>query len=279
VRARTGAVVVCSLQDEAPWIDAMGSPWSERVWTAIRGLSAHVDAFISVSEHYAGVVLERTGIARERVSVVPIGVDPADYPAASPDPAAPVIGYMARMSEAGGLGDLVEAFVRLKRQPGRAALRLAVTGGLTHDDDGFLAGVRELLAREGMARDVEFIDDFGFERRRRFLQSLTLFSVPGTAQTAFGLFVLEALASGVPAVQPAAGAFPEMLGATGGGVLYDPGDPGALAGALASLLDDPARARELGRRAREGVARHYAVAAMAGRYLDLYRAARGSRGG
>ena len=130
-----------------------------------------------------------------------------------------------------------------------------------------------------MTRDVEFIDDFGFERRRRFLQALTLFSVPGTAQTAFGLFVLEALASGVPAVQPAAGAFPEMLGATGGGVLYDPGDPGALAGALASLLDDPARARELGRRARAGVARHYAVDAMAGRYLNLYRAARGARGG
>jgi glycosyltransferase involved in cell wall biosynthesis len=214
----------------------------------------------------------RAGIAADRVRVVPIGVEVDSYPAASPDPAAPVIGYLARMCEACGLGDLVDAFLRLRER--RPALRLAVTGGKTHDDDHFLREVRGRIERAGASGSVAFLADFGAESRRRFLSSLTVLSVPGTGQTAFGLYVLEALAAGVPAVQPRAGAFPELIEPTGGGLLYDPFEPGALERALAALLDDPARARELGRRAREGAARHFSVDAMAEAYLDIYRSVR-----
>ncbi len=79
-----------------------------------------------------------------------------------------------------------------------------------------------------------------------FLSGLTVLSVPATYGEAFGLYVLEALAAGVPVVQPRHGAFPEILAATGGGILCEPNDPRALADAFESLLLDPTQARALG---------------------------------
>ena len=65
--------------------------------------------------------------------------------------------------------------------------------------------------------------------------------------------MLEALANGVPVVQPRHGSFPELLEATGGGLLVNPDDPADLAAGLRRLMDDPALAEELGSRGREAV--------------------------
>ena len=59
----------------------------------------------------------------------------------------------------------------------------------------------------------------------RFLQGLDVLSVPTTYREPKGLYVLEALANGVPVVQPRHGSFPELIEATGGGLLVNPDDP------------------------------------------------------
>jgi glycosyltransferase involved in cell wall biosynthesis len=79
-----------------------------------------------------------------------------------------------------------------------------------------------------------------------FLRSIDVFSVPTTYRDPKGLFVLEALAAGVPVVEPAHGAFPEMLADLGGGRLVPPGESSALANTLAELLNDDAALRRLG---------------------------------
>ncbi len=263
------APVVCSLQDEHSWLDAMVEPYRRRCWEAMSEKARDVDAFVAVSHWYAGQMGERMGIPRDRIAVAPLGIElDGVEPAVPADP--PVIGYLSRMGECLGLGRLVDAFIQLKQNPRLEGLRLRVTGGETSEDRPFLAELRGKLRRQGLAEDVEFLDDFQGAARHEFLRSLSVLSVPVLEGEAFGTFIIEALAFGVPVVQPAVGAFPEVVEATGGGVVYDPEKEGALVEALGQLLLDPEHARELGRRGRETVLREYSVEKATQRVLAVY---------
>jgi len=85
--------------------------------------------------------------------------------------------------------------------------------------------------------------------------------------------VLEAMARGVPVVQPAHGSFPELIDATGGGMLTAPGDIAALANALAELLFDPERRAKLGAAGRDAVRDGFTDDHMASKMLAVYRGA------
>ena len=100
-----------------------------------------------------------------------------------------------------------------------------------------------------------------------------MFSVPTTYVEPKGLFLLEAMACGVPVVQPNHGAFPEMIARTGGGVLAASESGPDIANALYDLWRDPARAAELGRRGAEGVRAHYTTDHMAREVMAAYRSA------
>jgi glycosyltransferase involved in cell wall biosynthesis len=218
--------------------------------------------FISVSEYYAGVMRSRLGLGPSRVRVVRPGIKLKDYPSVVASPDSPTIGYLSPLCDAKGLTDLIEAFAILRQRPGLAALRLRVAGervagGMRRAD------LRRQLAKDGLAEQVEILPEPKAGAKPEFLRSLTVLSVPTREPEAFGVHVLEALASGVPVVQPRHGAFEEMLELTGGGVLFEPGDVQALAAALEGVLTYPARARELGGRGREGVAEHFSSGRMA----------------
>ena len=107
--------------------------------------------------------------------------------------------------------------------------------------------------------------------RRRFMKELTLLSVPSTRPAAFGLYLLEAMAAGVPVVQPEIGAYPEIIRATGGGILYRPNDAPTLAVRLLALLRDAGAVRALSARGREAVRRLYNLAAVAKKLAAVYR--------
>jgi len=270
VGAALGVPVVCSLQDEHTWLDAMAEPWRTRCWEAIGGRARGVDTFIAVSRWYADEMAPRMGIARDRIRVVPAGIqlDGIEPPGEPPDP--PAIGYLSRMCECLGLGLLVDAFLELRRNPALKDLRLRMTGGHTIEDKEFLAGLRAKVAEHGAADHVDVVAEFEGEARRDFLRSISVLSVPMPAGEAFGTFIIEALAFGVPVVQPAVGAFPEIVEGTGGGIVYDPNEAGALAKALGSLLLDPERSRELGVHGRAAVLKDYGVERTSEQMLDVY---------
>jgi len=71
-------------------------------------------------------------------------------------------------------------------------------------------------------------------------------------------------------VQPRHAAFPELVEATGGGVLCEPGDPRLLANAIESLLLDPQRAKMLGAAGRDVVAREFSIEAVAAKTLKAF---------
>ena len=104
------------------------------------------------------------------------------------------------------------------------------------------------------------------EEKIFFLRSLTLFSVPTLYEEAFGLYVVEAMACGIPVVQPDSAAFPEIIRATGGGLCVAPKDPAALARAWRDLLADPARRAALGRAGRLGVEKLFSAPSMSAQF-------------
>jgi glycosyltransferase involved in cell wall biosynthesis len=82
--------------------------------------------------------------------------------------------------------------------------------------------------------------------------------------------LLEAMASGVPVVQPRRGAFIEVVNRTGGGVLVDQDEPDALANGLHALWAEPAARERLGRSGFDGVRAHYTIAHSADRLIRVY---------
>jgi glycosyltransferase involved in cell wall biosynthesis len=165
---------------------------------------------------------------------------------------------------------LADAFITLAKDDRHAAVRLRYAGGWTAGDAPFVRDLRKRLEEAGLGDRVDFVRGFGRADRIRFLKSVSILSVPVPGGEAFGMHLLESLASGVPVVQPDAGGFRELVEATGGGVLYEPGDPDALAAALGELLLDPERARGLGARGGEAVHERFGVEKMAEEMVHLY---------
>ncbi|MEK7270607.1 MAG: glycosyltransferase family 4 protein [Planctomycetota bacterium] len=278
LRKELAVPVVCSLQDEDTWVDAMDERHAKLVWQSLAERADDVDLFVAVSRYYADVMRKRARLAPERMRVVRIGIAMDGYNKAPLYFRPPTLGYVSRMCDSLGLGVLVEAFGRLKRREAWLKnLRLRVTGGYTEDDRAFLEGLGERLTELRMQNDVDFVTAFDAKSRLDFFQTLSVFSVPAPRGEAFGLHVLESLASGVPVVEPAVGGFPELVEETGGGVLYDPSDLDQYVDALASLLLDADKARLLGERGRAYVRQHFTVERMAAEMVKVYEAAVGRR--
>lgn len=265
IKARLKVPVVCSLQDEDWWLDEINPPYRDACWNAIRERASEVDRFVAVSGWFADRMSERLMIARDRIDVVHIGIDLDGIQKASLDFDPPVLGYLSRMNSALGLDKLVDAFIELKQDPRFEHLKLRATGGSVGDDLTCVADCRKKLNDAGVAQEAEFINDFSREARLHFLKSISVMCVPVEQGEAFGTYIIESMAAGVPVVQPNAGAFPELIEDTGGGVIYE-----QLVDTLKSLLLEPERARKLGDRGEQAVHERFNIESMAENMLSLY---------
>jgi len=268
IKGALGVPLVCLLQDEDAFLDAMPEPHRGEAWDLLRRRAADVDGFIAVSRHYREVMRRRLGVAPERVAAVHIGASAAGFGPAAP-PEMPVIGYTARLCGARGLDTLVEAFLALRTEPAMAGLRLRITGMETVDDRQFVADLRRRIAEAGAAGNVELLPALDRAGRQNFLRTVSLVAVPAREGEAFGLFVLEALASGVPVVLTRVGSYPELL-ERGGGVLVAPDDPRALAAAIRELVTDPERLRQAGAAGRKAVLEYFNLSRMADDIVKVF---------
>jgi glycosyltransferase involved in cell wall biosynthesis len=197
-----------------------------------------------------------------------LGIHVEDFAPAAPADGPLVIGYLARICPEKGLRNLCDAFIALRR--GGRDCRLRAAGYLGAGDRDYFDQTCGTLRAHGCHEAFEYVGEVSRGEKAAFLRSIHVFSVPTVYHEAKGLPVLEAQAAGVPAVQPRHGSFPELLEATGGGVLYSPGDPGALAAALGGLLDDAPRRAQMGQRAAAGVRAAFTDAIMAEKTWSLY---------
>jgi glycosyltransferase involved in cell wall biosynthesis len=105
-----------------------------------------------------------------------------------------------------------------------------------------------------------------------FLRGIDVFSVPATYDEPKGMSLLEAMASGVPVVQPRRGAFTEIVERTGGGLLVEPDDPEKLAEGLYTLWSNRALRDTLAQRAFDEVRARYSIAQAADRLIEVCQA-------
>ncbi len=276
----TGAQVVCILQGEETFLRALPEPYRSEAWALLCERAGEVSAFAAFSRYHGERMAQRLGVEEGRLSLVPTGLDLSGYDAvegAAPEP--PVVGYLARQCEDKGLARLVDSFCRLKQRDELRDLRLHVAGTTVPADRDTIAELRRRLATSPFAGDVSWEVDLGRDEKISFLKGLTVFSVPAEPWESSGRSVYEALAAGVPVVQPRHGAFVELVEDTGGGILYDPSVPESLDDALAALLCDEAKREELARRGRDAVRQRHTASRMAASVRRVCEAAARRRGG
>ncbi len=270
LKAALSVPVLCTLTGEDIFLDNLPEPYRREAFDLIRQRCRDVDGFVAVTSYYADHATKHFDLPRDRVHIVRMGVRIEDIGAPAGPPAEPfIIGYLARICPEKGLENLCAAFIKL-RHAGRNC-RLRVAGHLRPADRQYLERVRALLRTQHVDGAFEHVGEVDRAEKLEFLRSLHVLSVPTVYHEAKGFYVLEAMACGVPVVQPRHGSFPELLDATGGGLLYDPAKPEALAKAIATLMDDPQQRGRLAKRGRCGVGESFTNEIMAEQAWVLYR--------
>lgn len=270
IKERLKVPIVCSLQDEDVWVDAMKPVFRDRIWNLMSEKAKDVDLFIAVSDYFSKVMQQRMKLPEEKVKNLYLGVDPADYLFIPTNDKRRNIGYISRMCHENGFDILVDAFIRLRKISGFEDVKLIVTGGSTGADTIYIKEVRKKLMNEKLDTQVEFIEDFLETGRKAFFNNVSVVSVPVRNGEAFGMYLLESMASGVPVVQPALGAFPEIVNLSGGGIVYQPNTPDALCDAFVRLLSDREKLNRLSENARKGVEIQFNIQDHAIEMINVY---------
>lgn len=262
LKERLQARVVCTFQGEDSFLDGLPAPWCEQAWQEMAARVRDADALVSPSRYYAGVMEDRLGLTEGSIEVIPNGIDLSGYEVKS---GGDRIGYLARMCHGKGLGLLIEAFIMLEDP----SLKLAVAGTMGGGDDVYVDGLKEKLKQAGLSDCVEWYPDLDRVQKVKFLQSLSVFSVPVRYPEAFGLYLIEAMACGVPVVMPDASAFPEVVASAECGVLVEPESAEKLAEAIRGMIANPNR-REMGEKGRRAVEDRYHAGAMAAGFEKVF---------
>jgi glycosyltransferase involved in cell wall biosynthesis len=280
--------IVVTLQGDDLFLEGLPEPHKTESLNLIRSQVSEADMFVSVSEYYTDFMSGYLAIPRNRLRTVPLGINLRDFApapasasarlsferATADKPAPPAqftIGYFARIAPEKGLHNLVDAYRILRQDRGLPPSRLRAAGYMAAAQRPYLQELERKLTSWGLREEFEYVGAVDRDTKIRFLQDIDVFSVPTDYHEPKGLFLLEAMACGIPVVQPNHGAFPEMIEKTGGGILSRSEEPADVADAIWSLWRDRDRAAALGRRGAEGVRAHYTIAHMAQGMVDVYR--------
>jgi glycosyltransferase involved in cell wall biosynthesis len=251
--------ICCTLQGEDLFLDELTEPYRTRSLDLIKSQVKEVDRFIAVSEYYVPTMSRMLSIPIDRISVVPLGINLTGYERAQKKDDVFRVGYFARIAPEKGLHVLAEAYPLFRKKTGGAPVRLEVAGYLSRDHEPYLEKIKRGLETAGLAGEFTYHGAVDRDGKIAFLRTLDVLSVPAPYDEPKGVFLLEAMAAGVPVVQPRRGSFTEMVENTGGGLLVAPDDPAAVADGLYQLWSDPERRRTLADRALTNVRKHYSI--------------------
>jgi len=270
LRERLQRPICCTLQGEDLFLEGLLEPYRSKAIDLIRRQVQDVDRCFAVSEYYVPVMAKLLGIRADQIPVVPLGIKLDGYERRTKGDEVFRVGYFARVAPEKGLHVLAEAYPLFRKRTGDAPVRLEAAGHLSHANEPYLADVKRALEKAGVANEFTYHGAVDRNGKLAFLRTLDVLSVPAPYDEPKGVFLLEAMASGVPVVQPRRGSFTEMVEKTGGGLLVAPDDPAAVADGLYELWRDPDRRGTLADRAFAGVRKHYSIQRSADKQLEVY---------
>lgn len=270
LREKLGAPVVCEMTGEDIFLDAMAEPDRSHIQKVIRSRVGDVSRFVATTDYYAGRMAEYLDIPRADVDVVYTGISQDYFTPLANRKGPPTIGYLARICPEKGLDRLIDALKILREMPGMRDVRVKAAGFLGAKDHKWFNALKKRITASGLDHSFEYLGEVDRAAKQEMLDSIDVFSVPTAYPEAKGIYILESLARGVPVVQPGHGSFPELVEQTGGGVIVPPGDAQALASALADLVRDPKRRRQLGENGRAAVESTFTEERMAANMLKVF---------
>lgn len=214
---RRNADVWVTLQGDDIFLDSLPQAYREEAIAKMITLVPSVQGFICHSEDYASRMSELLHIPSNKLCIVPLGVETDDF---LPDPQSlPAnrgnskdihLGYLARLAPEKGLHQLVDAFIALRKTGNWNRLKLHVAGWAGPQHAPYLKEQQAKLKAAGLENQYNILGSVSRRQKIDFLNSLDLFCVPTTYADPKGIYLLEAVACGLPYVMPDHGAFPEL---------------------------------------------------------------------
>lgn len=280
LKKRMKVPVIVTLQGDDIFLDSLPEPYRADSIREISRIAKAVDGFLSHSEFYADSMSAMLSLDRKRVQVIPLGIDTREFlslpnrESAIGDTASNhevKIGYLARLAPEKGFHQLVDAFIRLREDKAMSHVKLTAAGWLAPQKQPYLDEQLSKLDRAGLRSEFHYAGSISREAKIEFLRGLDIFSVPTTYREPKGLFLLEAMSVGLPVVEPAHGAFPEVLADVEGGLLFEAGNIEDLVAKLKSLVSDRSLRKALGQTARTNVLKRRNEVVMAERTANYLR--------
>jgi glycosyltransferase involved in cell wall biosynthesis len=270
--------ILATLSGEDLFLEGLQEPYRSRALQLLRRRVSQVDAFVAVSEFCARLMKSYLELPAGKTHVVPLGVNTQDLEMRHErNDGVFRIGYLARVAPEKSLHQLCEAYRWMRHEGGLPPSRLEAAGYLAPEHKGYLDIIQKQMAEWGLAGEFHYHGTVERQQKVDFLRGIDVLSVPSIYAEVKGLYALEAMACGVPIVQPNHGSFPEMIQRTGGGLLAEPDNPISFGQTLLRLWREPKLRADLSQAAYHGVRAHYSVQAMASRAMDVYSAVASGR--
>lgn len=256
------------LQGEDSFLDSLLPEYKNQAWKLLSADVRQLDGSLAPSRYFGELMADRLGLELTKVHYHSNGITMDGFTPANNSPTVLTLGFLARLCPLKGLDILVDAFITLKKSGKYSDLRLEIAGGMTDEDKPFVDEQKNKLRKSGYSESSAFHPNINREQKLAFLKKLSVFSVPSRYPEAFGLYVIEALAAGIPVVLPKSGAFPEIVEDTKGGIIYENNDPLELVQVIERLLDDPEGSKKMGLHGHREVAQKYSNEFLAKSLVD-----------
>ena len=175
----------------------------------------------------------------------------------------PSVVYAGRLHEVKGLRLLMAGWDRYRRESGKPGLNLVVAGGGPLED--------EVAAWASTRPSVEMTGTVSRDRCAELISHARAILLPAAWEEPFGLVAVEAMAAGVPPIAAGHGSFTELVTSGVDGILFSPGDPAALALAIADVERNPEQYEAYGDQARKTYEQRFDPQQSVEELLEIYR--------